>query len=303
MSEQQLVEYRAEPQTELVPQMVMTVEQAVARLKEFQRFVDAVMVKEVDYGIIPGTDKPTLLKPGAEKLCEMYGLAPVIQVTHRIEDWDKPFFHYECRCELLSKRTGRVVAVGVGSCNSRERRYADRWVFASEIPAGVDREGLQRREFTGRDGKRYVKYLWHNEDIYTLVNTILKMAKKRALIDATLSATRSSGMFTQDIEDWVEPERSNADHKPVPAQAQPEPSRRPQSSAPVTPTGAKDPERQALMQEWGKLWNEMITDLKVRPTTPPVSTTASVDVLREAVEELRAEVEAARALRQEGRLV
>ena len=27
------------------------------------------------------------------------------------------------------------------------------------------------------------------------------MAKKRALIDAVLSATRSSGLFTQDIED------------------------------------------------------------------------------------------------------
>jgi len=297
MSEQ-LVEYRTEPQMELVPQMVMTVEQAVARLKEFQRFVDAVMVKDVDYGIIPGTDKPTLLKPGAEKLCEMYGLAPVVTVTHRIEDWEKPFFHYECRCELLSKRTGNIVAVGVGSCNSRERRYADRWVFASEIPAGIDRDGLQRREFTGRDGKRYVKYLWHNEDIYTLVNTILKMAKKRALIDATLSATRSSGMFTQDIEDWVEPERSNGNHKPAPAQPD-----RPQPSAPQRPTriSAQDPERQALLQEWGRLWNEM-TGLNVKPTIT-VSTSAPIDELREAVEQLRAEVEAAREIRQGGRLV
>jgi len=33
------------------------------------------------------------------------------------------------------------------------------------------------------------------------VNTVLKIAKKRALVDATLSVTRSSGLFTQDVED------------------------------------------------------------------------------------------------------
>jgi hypothetical protein len=35
------------------------------------------------------------------------------------------------------------------------------------------------------------------------VNTIIKMAKKRAYIDATLSATRTSGIFTQDLEDFA----------------------------------------------------------------------------------------------------
>jgi len=40
-----------------------------------------------------------------------------------------------------------------------------------------------------------------NEDIYSQVNTILKMAKKRALVDAALSAGRLSQVFTQDIED------------------------------------------------------------------------------------------------------
>src|SRR6185295_4560350 len=33
-----------------------------------------LMEKDEDYGIIPGTPKPTLLKPGAEKLCNVYGL-------------------------------------------------------------------------------------------------------------------------------------------------------------------------------------------------------------------------------------
>lgn len=143
---------------------VMSIEEAKRRVAQLQEFIKSVMVKDEDYGTIPGTPKPTLLKPGAEKLCEIYGLAPTVEVTSRMEDWEKGFFSYEVRCRLISKRTGNVVAEGLGSANSKEKRY-------------------------------------QKQDPYTLVNTILKMAKKRALVDAALSATRSSGIFTQDIED------------------------------------------------------------------------------------------------------
>jgi hypothetical protein len=150
-------------------QAVVNVGQALARLKELQEFVRAVMVKDEDYGIIPGTRKPTLLKPGAEKLCEIYGLVPNFYRVEAERDWEAGFFYVEIRCTLTSKRTQAVVAEGVGSCNSKERRYA-------------------------------------NQDVYSIANTVLKMAKKRALVDATLSATRSSGLFTQDLED-MEPEQ------------------------------------------------------------------------------------------------
>ena len=43
-----------------------------------------------------------------------------------------------------------------------------------------------------------------NDDPFSLVNTLQKMAQKRALIGATLHATRASGYFTLDIEDIVE---------------------------------------------------------------------------------------------------
>ena len=51
---------------------------------------------------------------------------------------------------------------------------------------------------------------------YTLVNTILKMAKKRALVDATLSAGRLSNIFTQDIEDMGLTEKEEPDKAPSP---------------------------------------------------------------------------------------
>jgi hypothetical protein len=73
-------------------------------------------------------------------------------------------------------------------------------VYEKEIPVGVDKENLVKKEFTGPYGK-YMKYRLDNDDPYTLANTVLKMAKKRAQVDATLTVASLSEIFTQDIED------------------------------------------------------------------------------------------------------
>lgn len=48
------------------------------------------------------------------------------------------------------------------------------------------------------------EYRIPNDDIYSLVNTILKMGEKRSLVAATLIAVNASDYFTQDMEDIVE---------------------------------------------------------------------------------------------------
>ena len=53
--------------------------------------------------------------------------------------------------------------------------------------------------FTDKYGR--TKYKINNPDICSLVNTILKMAKKRAFIDAVLQVASLSEVFTQDVED------------------------------------------------------------------------------------------------------
>jgi hypothetical protein len=236
---------------DLVPAFVMSVAQAKQQLMQLQAFVREVMVKDEDYGVIPGTEKPTLFKAGAEKLNEIYGYATELETVNRIEDWQAGMFHYEVKCRLVSKRSGRVIAEGVGSCNSKEKRYADRWVFQSDLPDTMTKDEishLKSKEIVSRkNGQKYTMYLWRNEDIFTLVNTILKMAKKRALVDATLSATRSSGIFTQDMEDIVDaPKPASAasmnrtpsqPEKPAPKAATPMPAAPPPPTqpAPVQP--------------------------------------------------------------------
>jgi hypothetical protein len=162
--------------------MLATPDQALDELRRVQEFIKKVMEPGVDYGNIPGTgDKPTLLQPGAQKLAEVYGLAPTIpDILTSLERWDAdpPFFNYVVRVRLIHKRSGTVAAEGIGSCNSMEVRYRYRWTGK-----GVEKERVI------------------NHETADMANTYLKMAVKRATVAAVLAATRMSGMFTQDVED------------------------------------------------------------------------------------------------------
>ena len=118
----------------------------------------------IDYNTIPGCGKkPALLKAGAEHLAAIFGFRSTSSIINRIEDYQQGFVLYEVETKIIDME-GNIIATGLGSCNSKERRY-------------------QRSDFAGA------------------LNTILKMAKKRSYVDAILTATHASGTFTQDIED------------------------------------------------------------------------------------------------------
>lgn len=92
------------------------------------------------------------------------------------------------------------VTEGIGHCNSKEKKYAGMWKSEKEVPTHLDKSRLEKREKNGQYGP-YVQYKVENEDIYSLVNTIIKMAKKRAMVDAALTVGSLSDIFTQDIVD------------------------------------------------------------------------------------------------------
>lgn len=171
-----------------------------------QRFFKEVMKQNKDYGTIQGTEKPTLLKPGAEKLCELYGYIPTVKQIEEKHDRDTGFYYARVTIALVHKSAGNLAAEGVGEANTMEGRYRWRWIPEWKLPEGIDRSSLYSEERKSKNGSNYRVFRLENEDPWVLWNTVLKMAKKRALIDATLSATSSSGIFTQDLEDlqeWV----------------------------------------------------------------------------------------------------
>lgn len=156
-----------------------------------RELIAATLQADRDYGVIPGTNKPTLLKPGAERICLAFGLTAEYDVAEQEVDHDRPvnwvkrswkwgkakgekvwfentgtslgLYRYVVRCSLRHRDSGVVVATGIGSCSTMESKYIDR----------------------PRD----------------LENTVLKMGQKRAFIAATLNAAGLSDQFTQDAED------------------------------------------------------------------------------------------------------
>lgn len=262
-----------------------TIDRLIDSYRVKQEFINAVFRENLDFGEIPGSTKPALLKPGAEKMVSLFGLSPAFEDVEKIEDWTgaahngEPFFYYRIRC-TLHHRNGRSMGSADGSCNSWEKKYRYRWMQESEVPAGMDKTKLvtrggkisefafaiEKAETSGQYGKpaEYWKrftdaianntaakttrktktgkmmdaweidstvYQVPNPDMAEQVNTVLKMAQKRALIAAVLIVTGVSDYFTQDLDDFVDgsfitPATTNAtqptgangkahDHEPV----------------------------------------------------------------------------------------
>lgn len=137
--------------------------QSLKAIGAFQQLVRSQFMQNHDFGVIPGTGtKPTLLKPGAEKIVMLLGLTSEYEIAESTRDFEKGFFQYQIKCKLL--KNGTIVTEGMGAANTKEKKYA-------------------------------------KQDPFSVDNTVLKMAKKRALVDAALLVGSLSDIFTQDIED------------------------------------------------------------------------------------------------------
>ena len=177
----------------------MPLPEFVTHLRALEEFIKQALVPGVDYGQIPGTQRPVLLKPGAEKLALRFGFVKQARLVEKIEDWETPFFYYRYHVELyLQSKEGEryLVAEADGSANSKESKWAYRWVPKAQVPEGLDPETLPKR----MSGKT-VLYQIPNPEIFSLVDTIQKMAYKRAFVAAVRLATATSGVFAEETEE------------------------------------------------------------------------------------------------------
>ena len=60
----------------MIHQSELSVPQVLAQVEKIQQVMRQAMKEGEHYGVIPGTTKPTLLKPGAEKLCLLFRFGP-----------------------------------------------------------------------------------------------------------------------------------------------------------------------------------------------------------------------------------
>ena len=215
-------------------------EQVKAQVQLIQRVMQAIMKKDEHYGSIPGTNKPVLYKAGAEKLAMTFRLAPKYEITR----YDLPNGHreYEVICHIYSIISGKFLGSGTGNCSTLESKYRYRtgpveptgkqvprkyWDLRKTNPEAAQKAiggpGYSVKKRNGRweivrKGERV-----ENPDPADCWNTVKKMAKKRAFVDAILTVTAASDIFTQDLED--EPPPSS------PPTSEPEPSAQEQTDS------------------------------------------------------------------------
>lgn len=203
----------------------MSVEKAKERFAQLREFVKMYLIEGEDYGTIPGTAKPTLFKPGADKMCDIFGFSDSYRVISQTIDWERGLFDYEIECLLTSRRTGLPMRTGLGSCSSFESRYlysnakltcpqchkatvikgkaeyGGGWICWKKAGKSDGCGAKFSDNDTAITSQPVGKIRHEPQEMADTKNTVLKMARKRALIDAVIAGTRSSGLFTQDIGD------------------------------------------------------------------------------------------------------
>lgn len=147
------------------------------QVNQIQYLMREVLKDGEHFGTIKGCGtKPTLLQSGAEKIAYMFHFVPEYEVTR--SSLENGHREYEVVCKLKHRETGQLMGGGLGLCTTMESKYRYRW-----------------------EGYGNNRHRVENPDIADTYNTVLKMAKKRAFVDAVKSTTAASDIFTQDIED------------------------------------------------------------------------------------------------------
>lgn len=156
----------------------------VDQLKEQRQilteYVASQLKKDSDYGIIPGTKKPVLYKPGAEKLRTLFNLT--ITVNREYRELDREGNYAEFCYKATVFKNDIVLAECEGSCNSGEKKYRTRteWVFDKDA------------------GKKVPRTI--DTPVCDIMNTLQKMAQKRAFVGAVILAVGASDFFNQDFD-------------------------------------------------------------------------------------------------------
>jgi hypothetical protein len=222
--------------TELAYRHELTVEELAAQVEKIHAVMQKLMKPDVHYGTIPGTKKPTLYKPGGELLCMLFRLDPEYAIEE-IRDGD----HLTVRSTvtLWHIPTGLRMGSGMGSCSTREAKYAYRRSGRTCPTCGKDDTIIKgKAEYGGgwlcfgkkggcgakfKDGdaaieKQQTEERVANPDLPDTYNTVLKMSNKRGLVAGVLNVTAASEIFTQDVDKGDE--RDEEEEEAPPRQAE-----------------------------------------------------------------------------------
>ena len=232
----------------------LSVQEIHASLECIRRVMKEEMRDGQDYGTIPGTgEKPSLLLPGAQKLLLTFQLREQVK-REVLRDLPHPSIpgHREYEFTITVFPAGASMRDGwdgVGTCSTMEGKYRFRKAERRCPECGKEKIIQGKAEFGGgwicfkKKGGCGAKFAENDARITAQIaetvehdnppdywNTVRKMAFKRALVAAAINATNTSELWTQDIEDMGENDRSR-----------PKTASTPPKNAPGAPGGARPP--------------------------------------------------------------
>ena len=217
---------------------VAGVKAAIESLKLIRTFMAEEMTEGLDYGFIPGTTKKdrngvetgkkVLMLPGAQKVGMFFNAWP--DYTVKPVELGSGHVEYVVTTRLISRATGGILGAGIGSCSTMETKYRFRKAGRVCPECGADAIIKGRAEFGGgwicygKKGGCGAKFVdgdpaiseadggrAENENIHDTRNTVLKMAKKRSLVDASIGVGCLAELYTQDLDDTYDLSGGQAD--------------------------------------------------------------------------------------------
>lgn len=236
-----------------------------------------VFVKDSDYGVIPGTgDKPVLLLPGMEKLLRALNLRAEYVEREKTLNFETGLFYFEYECRLVDYANEVCVSTAIGSANSYESKW--RWREQKRVCPSCGKDAINKSKFPPKN-RPNEKPGWYcfgkvggcgaefgaddpaitgqqigrvqNPDIADQLNTICKIAQKRALASAIKGAANVSEFFTVDLEDLptytapvvkVAADVVEGEFTEQPQQAQGSTTQPPQAQPPTKPANGASPD-------------------------------------------------------------
>lgn len=189
----------------------------VAVLKEqvqiIQQLLDGVMKKGVHYDAIPGTGKyengkyiegkPVLLKAGVEKINMVCRIGSDPEIDRESDGFDT---HFHIKARMFDIRTGNTLGYGVGEGSTNESKWAwrkavchEEYEATLETHRRIHWQKKYKKNFKDPDEFESVEQVRQNPA--DIINTVLKMAVKRAEVDGCRKVTACSDVFDQDLDE------------------------------------------------------------------------------------------------------
>ena len=218
-------------ETSLAAFDLTSMERMAEKITQLKGFMDKNLEKGIDWDNyhevikkplkVGETAKPMLLDPGCAKIMNFMGVRPRHRVLEMQIDKESGNLRYVIAVEIVTylpvmyhnpvtqtmEPIYPVVAEGLGSSTTREKKYKVRWEWWKERDLKVegytdadleDYRGTYPDRF--REGKPNNLYYMASSEALGLDNTLIKISAKRAAMDAVFQLPGVAGRYSQEVD-------------------------------------------------------------------------------------------------------